>query len=421
MGGRVSFDSMPQHDQDGVRAATALFAETWPNLTPTIAVAAPGRINLIGEHTDYQEGFVFPLALTKNTYIVGAPLPLPEGEGDTNGEFKVRSRTLKFTTDTVSFKLNDALVASGGDKWVNGAMGMVKLYAKEGHKVLPFAAALWSDVPLGAGVSSSAAYEVSVGRFIEAVSNIRMGAVERAYLAQRCEHEYMGVKCGIMDQMISSAGKKDHALFIECSVPPKLKHVPLKAGNSRIVVANSMETHSLTEDDWYGKRVASCTAACKELGVKSLRHATTEMLEGVKEKLEARVYTEAGHVISENERTEQATQAFRRGDLEAFGRLMDASHDSLRDHYKVSSKGLDTLVDIAREVDGVYGTRMTGAGFGGCTVTLVKEDSVNELIEKLENEYPKRMKAQGIEIEKPDCFGTTAGAGARQLALEDKK
>jgi len=408
---------MPEHDQEGVRNATALFKESWPHLVPTVAVAAPGRINLIGEHTDYQEGFVFPLCLTKNTYIVGAPLP----EDDTSGDFKVRSRTLKFTTETVTYKLDDEL-KSGADKWVNGAMGMCKLYVREGHKIVPFCAALWSDVPLGAGVSSSAAYEVAVGRFLEAIHNIRsVNNVERAFLAQKCEHEYMGVKCGIMDQMISSAGKKDHALFIECCVPPKLKHVPLKARGTKIVVANSMETHNLTEDNWYGKRVASCTAACAALGVKSLRHATSEMLEGIKEKLEERVYIEAGHVISENERTEEAADAFRKGDLDTFGKLMNASHDSLRDQYKVSSKGLDTLVDIARDIEGVYGSRMTGAGFGGCTVTLVKEEAVDTLIQAFDDEYEKRMKEKDVEVDKADCFVTTAGAGARQLALEETK
>ncbi len=401
--------AVEEYDRAGVANAKALFVESFPDLTPTVAAAAPGRINLIGEHTDYQEGFVFPLALTKNTYIVAAPLPA--------GPCKIVSRTASSTMPVTDFELNGKKFDDNERKWVNVAIGMCALYKEEGYEVKPFAAACWTNVPLGAGVSSSAAFEVSIGRLLEELNGLKVKGEKRAEIARMCEHKFVGVECGIMDQMISSCGKKGHALFIECSTPVRIEEVPLAADGVKIVVANSMEAHNLAEDNWYGKRVASCEKASKAMGVANLRAATSEMLESVRGSLDDETYVRAKHVISENERTEAAKDAFRKGELATFGRLMNESHASLRDDYKVSSRGLNTLQEIALSDEGVYGARMTGAGFGGCTVTLVRDSAVDRVVRKMREEYPRRMK--DVELAQggvPDVFVTTAGHGARALS-----
>ena len=407
--GNNSSGSVEDYDQQGIANAKALFAESFPDLTPTVAVAAPGRINLIGEHTDYQEGFVFPLALTKSTYIVGAPL--------VDGPCKIVSRTSKSTMPIAEFALDGAKFDDDKHKWVNVPIGMCALYKQEGYEVKPFAAACWTNVPLGAGVSSSAAFEVSVGKLLEELHGLSVACEKRAEIARQCEHQFVGVKCGIMDQMISSCGKKGHALFIECSTPVRIEEVPLAADGVKIVVSNSMEAHNLKEDNWYGKRVDSCEKASEAMGVANLRAGTMAKLEDVRGRLDDDTYVRAKHVISENERTSAAKDAFRKGELETFGRLMNESHASLRDDYKVSSRGLDTLQEIALSVPGVYGARMTGAGFGGCTVTLVKDEAVERVVRAIREEYPERMKdvelANGGE---PDVFVTTAGHGARALS-----
>ncbi len=405
---------VPDYDVEGTKNAIGVFKKAFPSLTPTTAVAAPGRVNLIGEHVDYSHGFVMPLALTKSTYIVAAKLT------DTTDTCKVVSSIMN--GDPVEFKIRPGLSEKdrleGDKKWANFVMGMAGLYMDRGHEIAPFAAAIWSNVPSGAGLSSSAALEVSVGKMLEEMNGLHVTPKDRAKIARQCEHTFGGVKCGIMDQLISSCGKMAHALFIECCDPPIVAEVPIVAPDAVIVVADTREKHNLSESV-YSQRVAECEEAREAMQVESLRHATMNNLEGVREQLNPTTFRRAKHAISENDRTEKAKEAFARGDLAAFGDLMNESHDSLRDDYEVSSKGLNALVDIARKIEGVYGARMTGAGFGGCTVTLVRKDAVDTLLAAFAKEYSEIMKCEkGMKDLEPKCFVTTAGAGARDLTSE---
>lgn len=402
----------PAYDVENVKTTVEVFKKNFPDLSPTTAVAAPGRVNLIGEHTDYSLGYVMPLALTKSTYIVAAKLP------EANGGCKVVSTFRDGVV--VEFKIKAGLTAkdkiTGEDKWANFVMGMASLYMDLGHTIAPFAAAIWSNVPAGAGLSSSAALEVSVGRMLEDMNGLTVSGEDRAKIARKCEHIFGGVECGIMDQLISSCGKLDHALFIECCDPARIVEVRIAAPNEVIVVANSMEAHSLS-DSVYGQRVQECRAASAAIGVTNLTQATMGQLEAVRGKLEPTTFRRAKHVIAENARTDRAKDAFREGKLERFGELMCESHASLRDDYEVSSRGLNALVDIARSVDGVLGARMTGAGFGGCTVTLVRKDAAERLMEAFRKEYAGKMKGEEhMKSLVPDCFVTTAGDGARSLS-----
>lgn len=402
---------MSQFDLEGKHEAKDLFTKSFPDLPPTAAVAAPGRVNLIGEHVDYQGGYVMPLALEHSTYVVGANLK------DLSSKCKVVSSKM---AGVVEFDLvpglseEDAL--QGRSKWANYVMGMAALYMERGHKIAPFAASISSSVPVGAGLSSSAALEVSVGKLLEELNGLKISPEERAIIAQSCEQKFAGVQCGIMDQLVSSCGRKQHALFIECSEPPTITPVPITSDEAQIVVANSMVPHSL-DSGTYNERVRQCKAACAAIGVDKLRFATMEQLEAVKDNLDEKTFARARHGISENTRTEEAKIAFEKGDLKRFGQLMNESHDSLATDYEVSSKGLDALVAIARSVEGVYGSRMTGGGLGGCTVTLVKKDCVEKLRKAILEQYPEAMRGEQLQDAKFKCFATGAGAGARSLAL----
>lgn len=401
----------PAYDVENVKTTVDVFKKNFPTLSPTTAVAAPGRVNLIGEHTDYSLGYVMPLALTKSTYIVAAKLP------ETDSVCKAVS-TIR--DGIVEFKIAAGLTAkdkiAGKDKWANFVMGMASLYMDLGHKIAPFAAAISSNVPAGAGLSSSAALEVAVGRMLEDMNGLTVTGEDRAKIARKCEHVFGGVECGIMDQLISSCGKLDHALFIECSDPARIVEVPISAPDEVIVVANSMEEHSLG-DSVYGQRVKECRDASAAMGVPNLTRASMDQLEKVKDKLDPVTFRRAKHVVAENARTDAAKEAFREGKLEKFGKLMYESHASLKDDYEVSSRGLNALVDIARTVEGVLGARMTGAGFGGCTVTLVKKEVAEKLMEAFRKEYAGKMKGEEhMKSLVPECFVTTAGAGARSLS-----
>lgn len=405
-------------DAAGVARATALFSKTYDGARPTAAAAAPGRVNLIGEHTDYNDGWVFPLALEKSTYMVGARR---------SGGAGTKSRVVceAFEGDVVEFDVaGDVAPLSGDRKWANYVVGMVAMYVraaeKSGGEGIPaFDAAFVSDVPIGGGVSSSAALEMSTGAFLEALTSCPVDATERALRGQATEHEYAKVPCGIMDQLISSRATAGSALLIDCrshDVAP----VPLSDPSVVIVVTNSHVEHDLSGSE-YPERRESCTAAVKAIAakhaseekpVKALRDATLGMLASVSDDLDPKTRARAHHVISEDVRTQEARKALEAGDFTTVGRLMVESHASLRDDYEVSVPEIDALVEIACKVDGVFGSRITGGGFGGCTVSLAKREAVDALLAAVEAEYPAA--SGGV---KATCFVTRAGAGARQLEV----
>lgn len=394
-------------DKQGVARAAKLFTDTFSSV-PTVAVAAPGRVNLIGEHTDYNDGFVFPLALEKNTYIVGSPLP-------SSSDGKCHIVAEKFRDAPVTFTPGDSTAHRDTPGWALYIKGMTALYERNGHAVVPFKAAIVSDVPMGGGLSSSASLEMATGILIEQLGGLTVDPSDRALMGQSCEHEFAGVPCGIMDQLISSRGQTGRALLIDCrslDVTP----VPLDDPDAVIVVANSNVKHELSGSE-YPDRRRQCEEAAKmiaekfpEKKVKHLRDCTLEMLDAVKGDLDQETEMRARHAISEDVRTLEAKKCLEEGDLVRTGQLMHESHVSLRDLFQVSTKEIDALVEIAMAVEGVYGSRITGGGFGGCTVTLVKKNSVDTLMAAFEAKYPAVSGGK-----KASVFPTCAGNGARAV------
>lgn len=396
--------SIPPQDQAGVSRAKDLFISTFSH-PPTIAVAAPGRVNLIGEHTDYNDGFVFPLALEKNTYIVASPSP--------DQSCHVVSELM--TDQTPTFVPGDTPVEKDLAEWACYLKGMTALYERKGHKVIPFQAAIVTDVPLGGGLSSSASLEMATGVLIEQLATLKVSKEDRAKIGQACEHEFANTPCGIMDQLISSTGEKGKAVLIDCR---SLEHTPVPLDNPEvvIVVANSNVKHKLSGSE-YPERRAQCEAAANKMkqkfpdhNVTHLRDCNMEMLEAVKSEIDEDTYKRAKHAIEEDVRTLEAKKCLESGDLERCGQLMYESHASLRDLFQVSIPEIDALVEIAKSVDGVYGSRITGGGFGGCTVTLVKKSSVETLFRAVHEQYPPVSGGREASI-----FDTRAGSGARVL------
>ena len=349
----------------------AAFRERWGK-SPTLAALAPGRVNLIGEHTDYNDGFVLPMAIDRDILIMLRP----------RDDRMARLWSLDFAQEAV-FAL-DAIAPDPTAPWSNYVRGVAWALAEKGITLRGMDAAIHGAVPIGAGLSSSAALEVAAGLALLASSGQSLPLPALALACQRAENEFVGNRCGIMDQFISALGRAGHALLLDCRTLEQ-EHVPLPAGY-RIVIANSMVRRALVNSA-YNERRAQCEEAARALGVGALRDADEAMLESAKPRLSDRVYRRARHVIAENTRVLQAVDALRRGDAATFGALMDASHASLRDDYEVSCRELDALVEIARRQPGCLGARMTGAGFGGCTVNLVQSDVVGAFVPALREGY----------------------------------
>jgi galactokinase len=365
---------------------------------PRWVVAAPGRVNLIGEHTDYNDGFVFPMAIERYT-VIAADRPV----SGANGTVTWLDHELQedFTVDATR------PILKGAPKWSNYIRGVLAGFQQKGIAFGGFDAVMQTTVPIGGGLSSSAALEVSTATLIEAIAGHKLDPVEKALLCQKAEHEYAGVPCGIMDQFISTLGRQDHLLLIDCrSKKPEL--VPMTDPSLEILIFNTNVKHELSGGE-YAERRAHCEEAARALGIPALRDATLPLLEAAKAKLSPVVYRRARHVIGENERTTQAAAAIRTGDWKQVGILMYASHDSLRDDYEVSCAELDVVVKLARQIGtagGVYGCRMTGGGFGGCTVALIKSSAVDSISKKLVEGYKHEV---GIE---PTVFVSRPAAGA---------
>lgn len=395
-----------EDDISNISATAELFRSTFKS-EPTVAGASPGRVNLIGEHVDYNDGFVFPLALEKNTYMVAAP------QLSTSKQCEVISDA--YPGEIAKFTPGDSPMEKSAPKWASYIKGMTALYARNKHTVMPFRAAIVSCVPQGGGLSSSAALEMTTAVTLEALADLNVSLNERARMGQTCEHEFAGVQCGIMDQLISSRATAGRALLIDCR-SLEATPVPLDHRDAVIVIANSNVTHELSSSAYSTRRHQCYEAAAAiaekfpEGNVTHLRDCTEDMLKDVAAGLEEETVKRALHVIQENMRTLEAKDCLEKGNLHRVGKLMVSSHESLRDLFEVSTKEIDALVDIAMSVDGVYGSRITGGGFGGCTVSLVHKDSVQKLVEAFHEQYPPV--SGGLSA---DVFATQAGRGARVL------
>ncbi len=329
--------------------------------TPALLVRAPGRVNLIGEHTDYNEGFVLPMAIDRATWIALRP----------RADGRVVLHSLEHN-EQVQFDLT--ALTKHHRHWGEYPKGVAWALQQAGHRLRGWEGVAACDVPMGAGLSSSASFELAVARAFAAVSSLPWDPAAMAKLAQRAENQWVGVNCGIMDQMISAAGRADHALLIDCR-SLATRPVPLPAGTV-VVVLDTMTRRGLVESA-YNERRAQCEDAAREFGVKFLRDVSVAQLTPTTNQ-------RARHVVTENDRTLRAAET---RDPVAFGQLMNASHDSLRDDFEVTNHELNVMVDCARRLPGCYGARMTGAGFGGCAVALVAAKQAAAFADAIAQDY----------------------------------
>jgi galactokinase len=349
-------------------------------MPPGLIVRAPGRVNLLGEHTDYNDGFVLPIAINRDILMAVRARP----------DRTVNLHSVDFCEDS-SFEL-DRLEPAAKASWSNYFRGVALMLERTGIRLAGLDGVLSGNVPIASGLSSSAAMEIGSALVFQKLTGFEMAPVQMALLAQKAEHEFIGVLSGIMDQYICRMGRKDHALLIDCrSLESRLIPVaaggPAGPGNASadhpvFVVGDTRVRRELVGSE-YNVRRSQCEQAVEQLrsalpDIKALRDVSSEELNQNEALLSDTVLRRARHVVSEDERVLRGVEALERGELAVFGRLMNESHDSLRNDYEVSSPELDTIVDAARTVPGVLGSRMTGAGFGGCTVSLVESDAVPE-------------------------------------------
>lgn len=344
------------------------------NVEPTHLVRAPGRVNLIGEHTDYNDGFVLPMAIDRAVWMALRP----------RGDRTVRVHSVEYHK-CAEFDLGH--FTNEKQKWAEHIKGVAWALQDAGHRLRGWEGVRHSDIPIGAGLSSSAALELATARAFAVVSNLTWDPIAMAKLGQRAENKWVGVNCGIMDQMISAAGKQGHALLIDCRTLASIS-VPLPA-DTAVVVLDTATRRGLV-DSAYNERRAQCESAATSFGVPALRDVTVPIFEARQHELDDLTRRRARHVVTENARTQEAAHVMQQGDAIALGRLMNASHDSLRDDFEVSSDELNIMVDCARSAEGCYGARMTGAGFGGCAVALVRELDAERFATTVSKAYQAR-------------------------------
>ena len=361
---------------------------------------SPGRVNLIGEHTDYNGGYVFPCALSFGTYLVVR---------------KNDKRLVRFATTNFDHRGEvqlDEPFEKEGKSWFNYPVGVLNEFRKNAKEIEGVDLLYSGDIPNGAGLSSSASIEMVTAFAMNEIFEFGKDRLELIKISQSAENNFVGVNCGIMDQFASGMGARDHALFLNCDTLD-YERVPLKLEGMKIVIANTNKRRGLA-DSKYNERRAQCESAVeairKEKNIKHLSalnldefNALSHLISDETEKRRAR------HVITENTRTLGAIEALNKGDITSFGQLMNQSHDSLRDDYEVTGKELDTLVEEARKMEGTIGSRMTGAGFGGCTVSIVEEDQVETFIREVGLRYKERT---GLSA---DFYVAEIGDGSKQI------
>jgi galactokinase len=358
---------------------------------PAFVVRAPGRVNLIGEHTDYNDGFVMPMAIDRATWI--ALRPRDDG--------KVFLRSMDFHEDTL-FDPSDLHKATMS--WAEYPKGVASVLTSEGYRLRGWDGVTTCDVPMGAGLSSSAAFELAVARAFAAVSGFDWDARRMARLGQRAENQWVGVNCGIMDQMASALGRAGHAILLDCR-DLSTEAVPLPPATA-VVVMDTATRRGLVGSA-YNDRRAECEAAAAFFGVPALRDVPVSAVRDQPKDLPPGPWHRARHVVGEIQRTTDAAEAMRQGNTKLLGRLMNESHDSLRDDFEVTNTQLDQIVTIARQAPGCIGARMTGAGFGGCAVALVEAGQVASFTDKVERLY---RESSGLEPKIYAC-AATQGAG----------
>ena len=363
---------------------------------------SPGRVNLIGEHTDYNGGFVFPCALSFGTYLLLSP----------NNEQKINFRSLNIDA-VYSLALNQLTSPLANKAWANYPLGVIAQFIKRGVSITQgYDILFWGNVPAGAGLSSSAAMEVVTAFAFNELLGTGYDRTELAKIGQRSEHEFAGVMCGIMDQFASAQGKQDHAIYLNCDTLA-FDLVPVKLEGIKVVVSNTHSPHHL-DSGAYNDRVRQCQLAVQQIGavrpIKNLAELTQADFEQVEHAITDEVaHRRARHVVGEVQRTKDAVEALQQGNIELFGKLMTQSHISLRDDYEVTGPQLDALAEAAWKVDGVIGSRMTGGGFGGCTVSLVRDEAIPTFIEQVGKEYTEKT---GL---KADFYIAEIGDGAHRV------
>ena len=363
---------------------------------PDFYVRAPGRVNLIGEHTDYNDGFVLPCAIDYETVVA-----LQRRDDD-----KVVVVAADYANQKDEFSLSQPIEAHADQLWSNYIRGVVKYLLEKGLSLKGLNMVVSGNVPQGAGLSSSASLEVAIGQAFNDAYQLGLTPAAIALNGQGAENKFVGCNCGIMDQMISASGEKDHALLLDCrSLDTRLVKMP---EDLAILIVHSNVKRGLVDSE-YNTRREQCETAARHFGVKALRDVTLEQLQEAAEqgKLEPVVYQRARHVITENERTLAAADALETGDLEKMGVLMAESHISMRDDFAITVPAIDTLVEILQQhIGNDGGARMTGGGFGGCVVALLRPAQVDAVIAAVEAEYPAKT---GL---KPTCYVCKASDGA---------
>lgn len=361
------------------------FAEVFGDSEGVKVYFAPGRVNMIGEHTDYNGGHVFPCALTIGTYAVARK----------RNDKKLRFYSMNFENLGVLESSIEGLKPEKEADWTNYPKGVMWAFGEKGFSIpCGMDLLLNGNIPNGSGLSSSASVEVVTGFILKDLFGFDVSSVDLALIGQYSENKFNGVNCGIMDQFAIAMGKKDHAIFLDTS-DLSYEYAPIRLEDAKIVISCSNKKRGLG-DSKYNERRSECETALSELqqviGIESLGDLTEEQFETYKSAIKDEVrIRRAKHAVYENQRTIKAVEALKNNDVRLFGELMNASHVSLRDDYEVTGEELDTLVEEAWKVDGVIGSRMTGAGFGGCTVSIVKENAIDTFIEQVGTAYEKKI------------------------------
>ena len=381
-----------------------MFAELFGDSEGARFYFSPGRVNLIGEHTDYNGGHVFPCALTLGTY----------GAARKREDNKIHLYSMNLNSFGVVEASLDDLTNKKEYNWANYPLGVVWAFKEKGHTITSgFDMVIWGNIPNGSGLSSSASLEVLTGVILTDLFEIKdLSMTDLALIGQYSENNFNGCNCGIMDQFAVAMGKKDHAIFLDTS-DLSYEYAPCILDGAKIVITNSKVKHSLV-DSAYNDRRNECAAALKalqsELDIQALGDLTPEEFEAHKSLIKDEIQLQrAKHAVYENQRTIDAVTALKAGDIESFGKLMNQSHISLRDDYDVSCEEIDILVDLAWKIPGVLGSRITGGGFGGCTVSIVKDESIDTFIETIGKTYLEKV---GHEAE---FYTVDIGDGASRL------
>ena len=392
---------MIEHNENAFQKLKATVREKFENqfgVSPFLIASAPSRVNLIGEHIDYCDGFVLPMAINRHIIIAAAP----------NGTSQANVTSTLFP-DKPAIIMLDEDPTIGDPSWANYFRGVLDGYRLKGFWPLPgFDAVIHSNIPLGAGLSSSAAYEVAAATLVEGLLGIEINPKNKALLCQRAEQRFAGVPCGMMDQFASVFAKKDHAILIDCR-SEQAQTIPLADTTVEVIIADTKIQHELS-DGSYANRRKQTEIALSIIGKDSWREVTINDLEKKRTHMSEVVFRRARHVVTEIDRTQKAAMAVARGQMDVAGSLMAASHKSLRDDFEVSCKELDIMVEGAwaiGEAGGVLGSRMTGGGFGGSTVTLARADKTQSIMEEMSRHYKE---VTGID---PHIFSSQAVDGAQ--------